>query len=398
MSGHTNSGVDEGQAMKIHFCDLCNESVPEGDLSTGKAFLRAGRVVCVTCDALMSGANEPGGAIPPVAGEHPAQHAGHHPARHAATSRSVAAHVPAPARRSGGGTWVGLVALAFAVLAAWFFSDELSRVQGDQEALSADLGRGLTRLETDVDEFSQRARGRSAALEMRLQEDLNSTESAIEAAVASLREDFRTASSRMEAIESGVAQLSESLRESEEGAGRRLDDLMAQAMKSRKEFEGLSTRLEQTETLVAAGAMVAPAARNVAAEPVRPPRFAAELADLVSTNAGTRWNAVQALGETGDPDVVPHLIPILKDPDVFVRMAVARVFGDLGAPEAVEPLIGALEDEEPVVREAAMAGLHLITGRDFDFDPSAKPADRERKVKAWRQWWNKARDEYFGNA
>lgn len=40
--------------MNIHFCDLCNESVPEGDFSTGKAFLRKGRVICATCEALMS--------------------------------------------------------------------------------------------------------------------------------------------------------------------------------------------------------------------------------------------------------------------------------------------------------------------------------------------------------
>ncbi len=48
--------------MKIHFCDLCNESVPEGDLAAGKAFRRGGRIVCATCDALMSsGADAAGG-------------------------------------------------------------------------------------------------------------------------------------------------------------------------------------------------------------------------------------------------------------------------------------------------------------------------------------------------
>ena len=26
--------------MKIHFCDLCNESVPQTDLDEGRAFLR----------------------------------------------------------------------------------------------------------------------------------------------------------------------------------------------------------------------------------------------------------------------------------------------------------------------------------------------------------------------
>ena len=40
--------------MKIHFCDLCNESVPQADLDEGRAFVRKGRVVCATCDRAMS--------------------------------------------------------------------------------------------------------------------------------------------------------------------------------------------------------------------------------------------------------------------------------------------------------------------------------------------------------
>ena len=53
---------------------------------------------------------------------------------------------------------------------------------------------------------------------------------------------------------------------------------------------------------------------------------------------------------------------------------------------------------EAVVREAAMVSLHAITGRNFRFDPMAGPADRAKKVKAWRQWWEKAKDEYLGRA
>ena len=31
--------------MKIHFCDLCNESVPQADLDQGRAFIRKDRVI-----------------------------------------------------------------------------------------------------------------------------------------------------------------------------------------------------------------------------------------------------------------------------------------------------------------------------------------------------------------
>ena len=47
--------------MRIHFCDLCNESVPQSDLDEGRAFLRKGRVVCARCDRSMSHGPEAAG-------------------------------------------------------------------------------------------------------------------------------------------------------------------------------------------------------------------------------------------------------------------------------------------------------------------------------------------------
>lgn len=170
---------------------------------------------------------------------------------------------------------------------------------------------------------------------------------------------------------------------------------MAQAMKARERVDSLDERLRESELAIARGALApGPSGPAAAGEP----QYASELADLASESAGVRWNAVQALGETGDPAVIAYLVPLLEDPDVFVRMAVARVMGDLAAPEAIEPLIDALDDEEAVVREASMVALHGITGRNFRFDPVASPAERAKKVKAWRTWWESAREQYFGES
>ena len=49
--------------MKILFCDLCNESVPQGDLDLGRAFMRKGRVVCGKCDKLMTQRDELSAAL-----------------------------------------------------------------------------------------------------------------------------------------------------------------------------------------------------------------------------------------------------------------------------------------------------------------------------------------------
>ena len=41
-------------AMEIHFCSLCNESVPQSDLDLGRAFVRRGRVICAVCERAMT--------------------------------------------------------------------------------------------------------------------------------------------------------------------------------------------------------------------------------------------------------------------------------------------------------------------------------------------------------
>jgi HEAT repeat protein len=81
---------------------------------------------------------------------------------------------------------------------------------------------------------------------------------------------------------------------------------------------------------------------------------------------------------------------MLKDPDLFVRMATARALGDLKSERAIGPLIDALEDQETSVREAAVVALRVTTGRNFKFDPLASETDRARKVKAWRDWYKKS--------
>ncbi len=365
--------------MKIHFCDLCNESVPDGDLTAGKAFLRKGRVVCASCDAAMTSQEE--GAA-------------------AGAGRSAAPALPPPpvpvgsgAGESSRGSWIGVLALLFAAASAWFFSGELSSLRERQEGLRGSMDREFEGVGRDLDGFSLRAQRRDVELEGRMQRAVASGRADAEAGRAGLREELRAAQEQLASIDVELVRLARSQSEGDEATGRRIDDLKAQSMKSRQVLDGLATRLEETEVALAQqrAQQVVPVAGHGG------PKYAAEIADLSNEAASTRWNAVQSLGETGDPEVVPYLVPLLDDTDVFVRMAVARVFGDLGSPLAIEPLIEALQDEESVMREAAMAALHILTGRDFRFDPFAKPGERAKRVQAWRDWWKKARDEYFGD-
>jgi HEAT repeat protein len=107
---------------------------------------------------------------------------------------------------------------------------------------------------------------------------------------------------------------------------------------------------------------------------------------------------VQSLGDTHDVAVVPHLVPLLEDADIFVRMAACRYLGDLGGMEAVPALIDTLEDEEASVREAALVALRSLTTQTIPFDPLARDGDRSKRVKAWREWWEEASKELLGKA
>ncbi len=380
--------------MKIHFCDLCNESVPDSDFAKGKAFLRNGRVICATCEALMSATEEeatrlsagvgPGAGRPSGRGPSPAAQPG---------APASVAPVAAPAGGSSG-AWIGVVALLVAGAGAWAFSGELQAMEERDAELRGSLENELRTLGADLDSISLSAQRRDDDLESRLRVRVQQSQSELESVLSELREELLVARTQVAGLDEALARIDQSQQDGSRDRDRRLDDLMAQSMKSRKELDALSGRIDRAELEMDGRALAA--APNQVQAPVGP-KWTVELADLTSDVAGTRWNAVQSLGETGDPEVVPHLIPLLGDDDVFVRMAVARVFGDLASPLSIEPLINGLDDEEAVVREAAMAALHLITGRDFRFDPNAKAAERSKRVKAWRDWWEKAREQYFGD-
>jgi HEAT repeat protein len=108
---------------------------------------------------------------------------------------------------------------------------------------------------------------------------------------------------------------------------------------------------------------------------------------LSSKDDSERWNAVEELGASGDPQAATYVVAALKDPELFVRMAAARVLGDLASPIAIAPLIETLADPEPSVREAALVSLRTLSGRDLAFEPNADPKVRAKQIEAWRAWW-----------
>ena len=363
--------------MNLYFCDLCNESIPQADLELGRAVRRNDRLICAACEAAMSG----GVTRPESAPAAPAP--GH-----------LAAPAAAPASSSSS---VAAVALAFSSVA-------LVAGVGASAYLFWRLEQQATILEQQIADLERAAPEPARTVSAALKEEVGARESE----AAELRSSIQAFATRVQELEQTAAEGAAMERRIDKIDERlaTLDDLASRVQHQTGAMDQLTLTVAE---LVAARARatehVAESNRGAQSQaaapaPLAPPPGNAPwqkwVPDLVSSDSGTRWQAVQSLGDTHDVAVVAHLVPMLEDADIFVRMAACRYLGDLQGMEAVTPLIDTLEDEEASVREAALVALHSLTKQSIPFDPLARDGDRSKRVKAWRDWWEEASKELLG--
>ena len=382
----------------VLFCDLCNESVPQADLDAGRAVLVNGRVVCATCDRLMS-SPEPAGAAFASAG--PALPAWGAPsATPSAASAPVSEGLRGRARgeRSVAGAGLAALAVLFTLGVGWKLNQ---KIEEGQLKYDATLARYVAQYQEATRDVRATSRELGASNETWIAQ--------VTAGLEEHRQDLADAERRWQReSDQMLAEL--------HGFGGELakfQELAGLIQRHDKEMVGLQAKfaglqddlsrqgerlgtLEKRPVIGLQGALPADPAEGAAAAaaPAAAPAWGDLLGGLRSADASERWLAVDELGQTGDPAVAEHLVPMLTDEDTFVRMATARILGELAAPAGIPALIGALEDSEAAVREAAMVALQAATGNDLKFDPHAAPAERAKKVKLWQQWWERAAADF----
>ena len=386
--------------MEIRFCDICNESVPVSDLSTGRAFERKGRVVCASCDLAMSATRaQEGAAGSDAAGPNAANSGstGFGTASGAAfpvgtgvgygqVPPHAAMPVAAPSPRREGGVAAVLAAVALIGVAAVAY---LTREEIDRAAeLSAERNTWLAAAVEQDRARDQREVGerlRSLGEELALLREGQ--------AMRAAQSDAATAEmvARLDGLSAEMAAFAEELPHWEQ----RLLAVQNAPEPALVELEGRVGQLQEDlhvllsafyETLPRIGAAATPA-QDASTEP---PAYLAHLSDLSAEDANERWAALETLGQLGDAAAAEHVTALLVDEDLFVRMAAARVLGKLGATSAAPALIEALEDGDPSMREAVLLALRTITGRNISFDPNGSPAERSRQVNEWRNWWKRS--------
>jgi HEAT repeat protein len=77
----------------------------------------------------------------------------------------------------------------------------------------------------------------------------------------------------------------------------------------------------------------------------------------------TRSRICWLLGQKHATWAVPHLLRMLKDCDLFVRVAALRALGEIGDPSSLEALNEAVEDGNLMIRLAAQGALDQINLR-----------------------------------
>ncbi|MEO6595238.1 MAG: HEAT repeat domain-containing protein, partial [Planctomycetota bacterium] len=134
--------------------------------------------------------------------------------------------------------------------------------------------------------------------------------------------------------------------------------------------------------------VLVPAASEVPVANALPAALAEHVRRLQSSDPAVRFEAVDELLNSRDPAVVPHVLPLARDPDSFVRRLAVDGLRDFKRPEVVDALIGALNDSDDSVADTAWRSLKELTGQKIPFETRPKDA-RARALQRWQEWWEK---------
>ncbi|MFO0984012.1 MAG: HEAT repeat domain-containing protein [Planctomycetota bacterium] len=355
--------------MKLYFCDICNESIPLGDLKENLATTIRGKLFCKTCNPL----------------------------------NTVPAAKPVPASALSP-LAVVLVGLLLAAL-GYYGYHTLSQQLAERDRSVTDLTGRLQQLVARLDAETARTDG---LVRKGVDRERVDALEAKHAQLAQLQEKNRQDVARLEDL---IARL-QGFQEKVTAVELQQQQLGAEVQNVRNDMEGVAHHLEQsidkaiTKLLLEIGstrpgegaASGTSAATPGKAAPEEQPiddeanKFITKLADK---DPGIRWEALDKLAARHDRRFLPNILPMLKDSDTFVQFrAIGAVF-ELGAREAVGDLIALLRDSDVIVREEALNTLVRLTGnQQLVFKANAPVDEREKGVKQWEDWYEKNKSQY----
>lgn len=328
---------------EVHFCNLCDQSVPQDHLEDGTAIRHGGRILCATCRDVMA--------------------------------------MAATGQKSKGSRAGVLTALLVGLIgwgAAAYVWLELRGLADDANAAasaqSSQQAQGLQRMSDALERRINALDARATAFDADLLGLRQSTARAAEGVQAQLLM-LEKAAERLPDLADAQARQDQQLREAL--TNRTL--LEQDARDLRGAVDALRAGLSDLETRLTERA-AAPAAAGFPAE------TEALLAQLRDPDPLRRSVAIEKLSHDPDPRLAPFVAPLLKDSYEMNRYYAATHLGLLKQRDFTGALIEALLDDYSLVRKAANDALVALSGQNLNYDPKASEAERRKGYERWKQW------------
>ncbi|MBI3817655.1 MAG: HEAT repeat domain-containing protein [Planctomycetes bacterium] len=391
--------------MNIYFCDICNQSIPIKDIDDGVAVIVRGKMVCAACNAVASGTAlaQPGTITDTAKASSMAPSM-------ALPSLSPAGSTPAPHGSLGRDLFIIAVAAAAGVAVSYYLLKENAR------DVDARLVTELSGIRDDGRKLGKRVETFAATLD-EMQGNLNEISRQLkteeEVSAARTRKSIGEFDSRFEQVKAYVAE-NERVKDQMQQFEMRSTAVGESVTNLQKDISQMRATMVELAGLIAKGASapppapvnpsvgdpgpdVKPADPGALQQMPLPNELQAAAKKLKAPGEGDRWDAVDALGRSRDPRVVPYIVPMLKDTDVFVRQCTANVLGELNkrSKHAVPYLIDSLDDENSYVRDAVSQALRKITDQNIKFDTYGKKEDQKKQQKTWRTWWDQNSEKFL---
>ncbi len=327
---------------EVHFCNLCDQSVPQDQLDDGEAVRHGGRTLCASCRATLTMA---------ATGERP---------------------------RSSASLLVPLVVGLLGWGAAAYVWLEVQDLRGDSERASSSesvvLSNGLRSLEDRLAVRMARLDDRANEQELglnALRQDQARAAEAVQAQLLALERSVERIPDLVDAVEREESRIRE-VEAARTLATQDISDLRSALEIVRNSLTGLEQRVSSVPAQAA------------------PTGFPREVEDLLAQlrdpDPLQRSIALEKLGRHSDARLVGFVEPMLKDNYEMNRFYAATHLGAWKSQESVPALVEALLDEYSLVRKAANEALVSITGQDQNFDPKAPENERKKAYERWKQW------------
>jgi hypothetical protein len=300
---------------------------------------------------------------------------------------------------SGSAVAVALFSMALTALACYWLKERTDKIELKVDNRLNEVKNDELAAEMHGMERTTALEGRLLKLEMSFKESVENERKGLESRLVDAQTKQEKALAPLGDIQADIAGLKgivpSTQRHDQEliASAQKISELETRASTLESALVEMKKQLDAKPAPVAAAPAGGAGAGPGKPSPVGSPPWMGLVAQLESPQSGDRWVAVSSLGETKDPAVAEYLLPRLRDVDIFVRMATARVLGDLGSPKATGALIEALNDQDSSVREAAYVSLCAVSKKNLPFDAHQEPAERAKRVKAWQEWWKKAQED-----